>query len=80
MIKTVFFFLMLSFFMFNLTMVFGESYPSLTATIKTDKGDINLRLFPDKAPLTVLNFVNLSTRNFYNNLTFHRVIPNFMIQ
>ncbi|HOF57781.1 MAG TPA: peptidylprolyl isomerase [Syntrophorhabdaceae bacterium] len=80
MIKTVFFFLMLSFFMFNLTMVFGESYPSLTATIKTDKGDINLRLFPDKAPLTVLNFVNLSTRSFYNNLTFHRVIPNFMIQ
>jgi len=66
--------------MFNLNIVFAEPYPSLAATIKTNRGDINLRLFPDKAPLTVLNFVNLSTRGFYNNLTFHRVIPNFMIQ
>jgi peptidyl-prolyl cis-trans isomerase B (cyclophilin B) len=54
--------------------------PQLTATIKTSKGDIRLRFFPDKTPLTVLNFVNLSTRGFYNGLTFHRVIPNFMIQ
>jgi len=52
----------------------------VSITIKTNKGDINLKLFPDKAPLTVLNFVNLSKRGFYNNLTFHRVIPNFMIQ
>ncbi len=57
-----------------------SSYPQLTATIKTNKGDIKLDLFPDKAPLTVLNFVNLSKRGFYNNLTFHRVIPDFMIQ
>ncbi|MCX5816075.1 MAG: peptidylprolyl isomerase [Proteobacteria bacterium] len=56
------------------------AYPTLTATIKTNRGDINLKLFPDKAPLTVLNFVSLSKRGFYNNLTFHRVIPNFMIQ
>lgn len=56
------------------------SYPPLTATIKTNKGDIRLTLFPDKAPLTVLNFVNLSKRGFYNNLKFHRVIPDFMIQ
>jgi peptidyl-prolyl cis-trans isomerase B (cyclophilin B) len=52
----------------------------LTATIHTTKGDIRLNLFADKAPLTVLNFVNLSKRGFYNGLTFHRVIPNFMIQ
>jgi len=57
-----------------------SSYPQLTATIKTNKGDIKLDLFPDKAPLTVLNFVNLSKRGFYDNLTFHRVIPDFMIQ
>lgn len=56
------------------------AYPSITATIKTNKGDIKLKLFADKAPLTVLNFVNLSKRGFYNNLSFHRVIPNFMIQ
>ena len=52
----------------------------LTATIQTTKGDIRLRLFPDKAPLTVLNFVNLSKKGFYDGLTFHRVIPDFMIQ
>jgi peptidyl-prolyl cis-trans isomerase B (cyclophilin B) len=52
----------------------------LTVTLHTTKGDIRLKLFPDKAPLTVLNFVNLSKRGFYNGLTFHRVIPNFMIQ
>jgi len=52
----------------------------LTANIKTNKGDINVKLLPDKAPLTVLNFVNLSKRGFYNNLSFHRVIPDFMIQ
>lgn len=53
---------------------------SLQVTIHTTKGDIKLNLFPDKAPLTVLNFVNLSKKGFYDNLTFHRVIPNFMIQ
>lgn len=56
------------------------SYQPLLATIKTSKGDIRLNLFPDKAPLTVLNFVNLSKRGFYDGLTFHRVIADFMIQ
>jgi len=53
---------------------------TLTAVIHTTKGDIRLRLFPDKAPLTVLNFVNLSSKGFYNGLSFHRVISDFMIQ
>ena len=53
---------------------------ALTALIKTTKGDIRLRLFPEAAPLTVLNFVNLSKKGFYDGLTFHRVIPDFMIQ
>ncbi|MGD0231096.1 MAG: peptidylprolyl isomerase [Syntrophorhabdales bacterium] len=56
------------------------SYPPLKATISTTKGDIRLDLFPNEAPLTVLNFVNLVEKGFYNGLTFHRVIPNFMIQ
>lgn len=57
------------------------SKPSaLTASIKTEKGTIRLNLFPDKTPLTVANFVNLANRGFYNNLTFHRVIAEFMIQ
>lgn len=52
----------------------------LTAVIKTSKGDINLNLFDDKVPLTVANFVNLADRGFFNDLKFHRVIDDFMIQ
>jgi peptidyl-prolyl cis-trans isomerase B (cyclophilin B) len=56
------------------------THPPLTATIQTTKGNIKISLLPDKAPLTVLNFVNLAKRGFYNDLVFHRVIPDFMIQ
>jgi len=52
----------------------------MKATIKTNKGNIKLDLFPDKAPLTVSNFANLANRGYYNNLTFHRVIDDFMFQ
>ena len=52
----------------------------LIAVFATDKGEIRLKLFADKAPLTVANFVNLAQRGYYNGLNFHRVIPNFMIQ
>lgn len=56
------------------------SEQELKATIETDKGNIRLTLFGDKAPVTVGNFVNLAQRGYYNDLTFHRVIDNFMIQ
>jgi peptidyl-prolyl cis-trans isomerase B (cyclophilin B) len=52
----------------------------ITATIQTSKGDIRLNLFDEKAPVTVASFVNLAKRGYYNGLTFHRVIENFMIQ
>lgn len=52
----------------------------LKAVIETNKGTINLKLFAEQAPVTVGNFVNLAQRGFYNNLNFHRVIPDFMIQ
>ena len=52
----------------------------MKATIKTNRGDIILDLFDDKVKLTVANFINLSDKGFYNNLTFHRVIEDFMIQ
>jgi len=52
----------------------------LTAVIKTEKGTIHLKLFPNQAPLTVGNFANLARRGYYDNLTFHRVIADFMIQ
>ena len=53
---------------------------NITAAIETSRGTINLTLFPEKAPITVANFVNLAGRNFYDGLTFHRVISDFMIQ
>ena len=52
----------------------------MKAKIITNKGDININLFSEKTPLTVANFSNLASKGFYNNLTFHRVIDNFMIQ
>ncbi len=52
----------------------------LAAVIKTTKGDIHVTLFPAEAPVTVVNFVNLAQRGYYNGLKFHRVIANFMIQ
>lgn len=52
----------------------------LEAVVNTTKGAIRLRLFPNEVPLTVLNFVNLAERGFYDGLKFHRVIPDFMIQ
>jgi peptidyl-prolyl cis-trans isomerase B (cyclophilin B) len=53
---------------------------SYSATIVTDKGEIELDLFLKDAPLTVNNFVYLSQSGFYSGLTFHRVVPNFVIQ
>ena len=52
----------------------------LKAIIETNKGTIKLKLFAEQTPVTVGNFVNLAQRGFYNNLNFHRVIPDFMIQ
>ena len=53
---------------------------SLQAIIKTDKGEINLNLFPEVAPVTVINFITLVKSGYYNGLKFHRVIKDFMIQ
>jgi peptidyl-prolyl cis-trans isomerase B (cyclophilin B) len=50
------------------------------AVIKTKFGDMELELFPDKAPKHVENFVKLAKSGFYNGAIFHRVIPNFMVQ
>jgi len=50
------------------------------AIMETEKGTINLELFEKDAPKTVENFVKLSKDGFYDDLNFHRVIPNFMVQ
>jgi peptidyl-prolyl cis-trans isomerase B (cyclophilin B) len=53
---------------------------SYYATIETNRGDIELELYPQHAPKTVNNFVFLAREGFYNGVTFHRVISDFMIQ
>jgi len=53
---------------------------NITSTIHTSKGYINIELYPNEAPITVANFVNLAQRGYYDGITFHRVIPNFVIQ
>ncbi len=50
------------------------------AIIHTEKGDMEIELYHEDAPGTVENFVNLSKKGFYDGLTFHRVIPDFVIQ
>ena len=52
----------------------------MQATITTSRGAIKLNLFPEEAPVTVANFVNLASRGYYDGLRFHRVIERFMIQ
>ncbi|MGK0387981.1 MAG: peptidyl-prolyl cis-trans isomerase B (cyclophilin B) [Maribacter sp.] len=49
-------------------------------TIETTKGKINLTMYATKAPFTVANFVGLAKKGYYDDLLFHRVIENFMIQ
>lgn len=57
------------------------NYPNPVATmIVKDYGEVKIELYPDKAPNTVANFIRLANRGFYNGLTFHRTIPDFMIQ
>jgi cyclophilin family peptidyl-prolyl cis-trans isomerase len=51
-----------------------------TATLHTNQGPIEVQFFDDDAPKTVENFRKLATDGFYDGLTFHRVIPDFMIQ
>jgi len=57
-----------------------DSSNEILAEMNTSKGTIHIRLYPQHAPVTVANFVNLARRGFYDGLSFHRVIDNFMIQ
>lgn len=50
------------------------------AVIQTSKGTIICELYPQQAPLSVTNFINLARGNFYNGLRFHRVVPHFVVQ
>ncbi len=50
------------------------------AAVATDKGTFIIELLPEEAPLTVDSFVQLARRGYFNNVTFHRVVPNFVVQ
>ena len=50
------------------------------ALIKSNRGDILVQLFPEVAPKTVKNFIELAKKGYYDGVIFHRVIPDFMIQ
>ncbi|HWR83631.1 MAG TPA: peptidylprolyl isomerase [Candidatus Deferrimicrobium sp.] len=50
------------------------------ATLVTEKGKVEMELYFDTAPMTVLNFIELARDGFYNGLTFHRLVPNFVVQ
>ncbi len=58
----------------------NERVSANTAVIKTEKGDISLQLYPSDAPKTVMNFATHAKSGYYDNLTFHRVEPGFVIQ
>lgn len=57
-----------------------DTSSQILAEMNTSKGVIHLHLYPQQAPVTVANFINLAKRGFYDGLSFHRVIDNFMIQ
>ena len=57
-----------------------DTSKSYTATIKTERGEFDVLLFANDAPITVENFVNLAEAGFYDGTTFHRVIPGFIVQ
>ena len=54
--------------------------PDATATLKTTKGDIKLALFVEKTPATVVNFIELVQKEYFDGRYFHRVVPNFVAQ
>ncbi|MDX1932436.1 MAG: peptidylprolyl isomerase [Capsulimonadales bacterium] len=58
----------------------GKGPASPLAIIETDKGTIKIRLYPEVTKITTENFIKLAKKGFYNGLTFHRVVPNFVIQ
>lgn len=58
----------------------SKTVSDIKITLKTSKGNIEGTIFASKVPLTAANFLNLAKRGYYNGITFHRVIPDFMIQ
>ena len=58
----------------------GANVKDIKIILHTTKGDIEGTIFASKVPMTAANYLNLAQKRFYDGITFHRVIPNFMIQ
>lgn len=58
----------------------AEAAERPVVVLETNKGNIEVQLYPDVAPKTVENFIGLAEKGYYNGIIFHRVIPGFMIQ
>src|SRR5690606_1226520 len=58
----------------------AKSMNDIRIVLHTDKGDIEATLFSSKVPMTAANFLNLAQKKYYDGITFHRVIADFMIQ
>lgn len=80
MIKNLIILLTFCMFLFSFYQPGNSREISPKVLMKTTKGDITLELYPDKAPITVENFLNYVDDKFYDGTIFHRVIPDFMIQ
>ncbi len=57
-----------------------SSAENITVIMKTQEGDIELEMYPNAAPFTVMNFLKLTEEDYFDSTVFHRVIPNFVIQ
>lgn len=66
--------------MFNFATSFDNLKNMSKAIMKTEKGDMTIEFYDKDAPNTVANFLKLAKSGFYNGVTFHRVIPNFVVQ
>ncbi len=78
--KTTLFSLLLGLTFVAISATNAHSMDDIRILVKTSKGDIEGTLFASKAPVTVANYLNLAKRGYYDGITFHRVIPDFMIQ
>ncbi len=79
-IKSAFCFIILALLIFSLVPVQGSSNENPVAIIRTNRGTIEVELYQNDAPETVENFIRYAEDGFYENLIFHRVIEEFMIQ
>ncbi len=60
--------------------IWDSAFKYRTATIKTNKGSFSIELLPEFAPISVGNFIKITEEGFYDNVSFHRVVPGFVIQ